>query len=232
MKKLAFLSLLFLTPAAFGAEMVTLKITNGGAMPISPGVVYTKADQARLTEIGEPATAGFVKLCQTGNPSDRLAEVKSAQEVVTAISTPGPILPGKSVEVAVPLEGAASLQFEAMYGKSKDSCALISVNAETLTASQSEGLIASGSDEVVSTGAFADPALPNHLGAACKDSMAAVDCLRNLSMPSQMGVGVHYFHGYLPSVVSFLEAHYGASQAQELLIPASGAVRYQIFRRH
>lgn len=211
-------------------ETYRFKITNGSGMPLSPGVVYVKKGNGALVTVGQAPTAGFSKLCQTGSPDDRIAEVKHNSSTQLVQKSSG-LQPGETIEVVVPvLKGEVqSVHFEAMYGKTKDSCATLNIDARDLTTA-SAGEAVSGRDEVLATGAFQDPALASDNMETCTTAAAAVDCLRQIAGPAMMSPRVRFFPGYLPSVVNFLETHYGAKDVQTLLIPTSGAVKFQIMK--
>ncbi len=225
----AFMGLMFLAGSA-KADMngYKLKITNGSAMPVSPGTLYITSNQNSLIKIGAVTTDGFTRLCQTGNPEDRFLEVNKNEKVLWSQKTTGPILPGESIEVTVPAtHHGRAIHFEAMYGKTKDTCAVFHLNASELNGLTQQDVF-EGRDEVISTGAFLDPALPQNQGVAdvCQSAGNAVDCLRMLA-PANSGKKIRFFPGYLPTVLAALEKLYGPEQTQALLIPTSGAVRVE-----
>ena len=85
MKPILYLALAITLPA--GAEAATryqLRITNGGAMPISPVAVYVTDSDESLSPLGAAATPGFVKHCQTGNPDLRMQELNAHRDVHSA----------------------------------------------------------------------------------------------------------------------------------------------------
>lgn len=221
-KRLMILALGATGTLAHASAMYEITITNTSMMPISPGVIYIDQGQGGQSEAGQEPTPGFVTLCQTGNPSTKAVELKG--KVAYVAQTPGPVLPGKSitVEIPMPTSKTQSVHFEAMYGKSKDTCASISIPAHRLGNGE---LI--GRDEVVSTGAFTEPDVPAYATNVCDKAAAAVDCLRLLASPRIDGQ-ISYFPGYLPSVLTYLEGKYGAGDVQTLLIPTSGAVHYRL----
>lgn len=215
-----------------------LTITNGSGMPVSPAVVYVKSGQAAAAQIGDAATAGFVQLCQTGNGSTRLMELQGNRDVSFTAQTMGPILPGESrtIEVSVQNLMTESIHFEAMYGKTKDVCAVGSVNNHSLVALKQHvlsELIAK--DDALSTGAFDNPVMPMTNGVydpnTCASSNNAVSCLRELAQPIHDGK-IHFFTSYSPSVLNFLETKYGAADTNSLVIPSSGAVQFKLKLKH
>ena len=213
----------------------TLTITNGSSMPISPVVVYSQNGQTAKSKVGTFASMGFVQLCQSGNAMARLQELNMMMGVTFKTQTSGPILPGESrtieVEVKDPLQ--QSIQFETMYGKSKDVCAVASINGHSLYAlKQHVTSSVIGRDSVVQTGVFSDPALPSghtYLDPqVCSTIGDATTCLRNLSSPKMNMGKIRFFSGYLPSVSMLLEARYGAEEVLNLAIPTSGSIQYEI----
>lgn len=220
-------------PASAGVKY-EITLTNGGSMPVSPAVVYAGAPVPN-TAPGQNPTAGFIRLCQTGNPADRAQEI-SNEGASHVVQTPGPILPGQSqtVEVEVKDPTKQSIHFEAMYGKSKDACASVTVGSHALVAlKQHVAPEVLTRDSVLVTGAFTVPSLPAAGAAyACTSAADAVTCLRELSSQA-MAVGkIRYFAGYLPSVVEFLEQKYGAAETDTLLIPNAGALQVRVKLKH
>lgn len=225
--------ILFSTSELFAAnhKMLSLKIKNGGTMPISGGALYASAADAPLSQIGSKATDGLTALCQTGSNDLRFQELSSEHTkksgVRFVVKTQGPILPGQEIEVLVPAYQVRgrSLHFEAMYGRTKDACASISISKLQVA----QGLYryaVQGQDQVISTGRFSNPVVDENAASQCQDADNAVSCLRNLSV-NEDGV-IRFFPGYLPSVLNFLETNYGASDVQGLLIPGAGALRFEL----
>jgi len=235
MKVMIFAPALFLGllgSSAFAARY-QVKVTNGGEMPISPVAVYVSDTEATTSALGMPATPGFIKLCQTGNPDLRLQELDAEPAVRSTYRTNGLLFPGMSetiqVEVRDPL--SQKIHFEAMYGKSKDACATFTVQSATLVElAHEQNRDSVGQDRVVATGAFYDPALPAGADTTtgCAGLSSAVDCLRSLATAKAKPTLVRAFPGYLPSVLSALEHAFGSMEAQNLVIPAAGALTYQV----
>ena len=151
-----FLSTL-LAGAVAHASPYQVTITNGGAMPISPGVLYASQNGEPEAHIGAPSTAAFTKLCQTGTNGDRAAELQKNVAVKALAMTDGPILPGESrtLVLDVPESAVQGLYFETMYGKSKDVCGVAAVPAAQLVAlSQHAVARLAVKDQVVASGAF------------------------------------------------------------------------------
>lgn len=232
---ISLISTLFLSAplahATGGNQTYKLRVTNGSAMPISPAVVYVKLGNAPLTKVGQMPTSGFTHLCQTGNPDERFQEVKDNASVKWVQKTSGLLLPGETVELSVPVRDVArsSIHFEGMYGKTKDTCAVFGVSAHELSKNVKGDLLI-GRDEVLSTGVFKDPTLPENTNSICTSAPTVVDCLRELAGPASGAIAVRYFPGYLPNTLGFLEEHYGAEETQTLVIPTSGAVRFQLIK--
>ena len=216
MKKYLLLTLLAPT-LSFASASYRLTITNGSSMSLSPAVLYVSSSSIPLSRVGANPIPGFTKLCQTGDNSTRYEEVGASSMVAFKTKTNGLIFPGESVVVNVKLTHPLqqTVHFEAMYGKSKDVCAVASISGRDLV----EGKM-NFHDIAISSGAFADPLVTDEN--SCEMDKMAIDCLRSLA-PAKMGK-IHYFSGYLPSVLSFLEKKYSAKEAQELIIPTSGAV--------
>jgi hypothetical protein len=219
--------------AANAAPMFDLTVTNTSAMPISGGVVYISSNQGGASEVGQAPTAGFITLCQTGNSTSKFNELSGDKNIKYAAQTPGPILPGKSITIAVPMPAAKteSLHFEAMYGKSKEACASISLPANAFNVAKENGSVI-GRDEVVVAGAALAPEVPMMNSAdyqhICEKAAGAVDCLRILADGQYGDMQIGYFPGYLPSVLNYLESLYGASDVKTLVIPSAGAVHYSL----
>lgn len=240
MKRIILGATILLAAAAQAQTYVTkyeLTITNGSQMPISPGAVYAKNGAESAVSIGGVATAGFTQLCQTGNVTTRLTELKSQANVKFLTQTTGPILPGQSqtivVEVANPL--TQSLHFEAMYGKSKDVCSVASINSHSLVALKQHVTAAIiQKDDTLLTGSFTNPVLPTGMSyldtSFCSTAVDAISCLRSLSKPTNGKI--HFFAGYSPSFISALENKYGADSVESLIFPTSGAVQIKLTLKH
>lgn len=207
-----------------------LRVTNGSAMPVSPAAIYVKFGRAPLTQIGNAPTTGFTRLCQTGNPDQRLMEIQRSASVEWSQKTSGLLMPGQSIEVEIPVRnGYRSIHFEAMYGKTKDACAVFNVTARELS-TMVGGEILVGRDEVLASGSFTDPMIPKDTTGLCANTASAVDCLRDLAHPVANEAKVRFFPGYLPSVLNFLEDRYGSADTQSLSIPTSGALRFEVIK--
>ncbi len=235
------LMILIFTSTAFSqsATRYVLTITNGSSMPISPAAVFTKPGFDASAAIGARATAGLIALCQTGNPAQRITELRADNTVKNAIQTMGPILPGASAAIEIDVNDIQqqSIQFEAMYGKSKDACAVTSFSSHSLFALKQH--IANEviqKDNAILTGAFTDPALPQGMtyldSALCANAKDALSCLRELSVLQTMPGKIKFFVGYLPSLITALEMKYGAADIQTLLFPTSGAVQFKLQLKH
>ncbi len=219
---------------AQAATHYKIKVTNGSGMPISPGVVYVTANAEPLIKIGSLPTVGFTRLCQTGNPDVRITEINKRANVIWSQKTSGPILPGQTFELRLPISNRGqSIHFEAMYGKTKDTCAVYNLNTRHLARFMDMTVpLVVDKDEVVSTGAFLDPAISagHSVGDVCQAAASAVDCLRLLAEVNQNENKIRFFPGYLPSVLNALEEKYDAQDVQSLMIPTSGALRIQVFK--
>jgi hypothetical protein len=138
-------------------------------------------------------------------------------------------MPGQStsVEVGVPSPFFQSLHYVAMYGKTKELCSTISISSQALRSLKpTESIIQT--DQVISAGAATDPVLPAAMSATtCQGSPDAVSCLRTLST-AKSTQQIHYFAGYLPSLLDFLESKYGSADVLTLLVPSSGSVHYSL----
>lgn len=229
---LVFLGAEVSSASPYGAKYV-LKVTNGSAMPISPGVVYSVDGQSSTNEIGNEPTQGLIQLCQTGNPAGKISELKTDSKIKTIAQTAGPILPGQSVTVEVRLHNprVESLHFVAMYGKSKELCAAVDIQSHALLAVYSGYGDARGNDKVISAGAFTEPVVDGNSTGACAAAKDAVSCLRTLSVDRTDKKQIHFFGGYLPSLINFLEEMYGAQEALSLFVPAGGGVSYSLSRK-
>lgn len=225
-----------------GAQSITkyeMTIKNGSQMPVSPGVFYSKTGSESAVAIGSAPTTGFVQLCQTGNVSVRLNELKLNSAVKFVNQTIDPILPGESRVVEIEVQNAQeqSIHFEAMYGKSKDACSVGSIGSHSLIALRqhvtSEVI---QKDNVLLTGAFTEPAVPTGMTyldpSICATTMNAVSCLRELSVANTAKKQVRFFAGYSPSLIMALETKFGASDTQTLNIPTSGAIQLSLKLKH
>lgn len=211
---------------------VTLTITNGGSMPVSPAAVYVRNGSNSLARVGTLATPGLIALCQTGNPELRLQELRGDLAVYRAVRTTAPLAPGDQVSIEIPVHSTRgqSVHFESMYGRSTDVCAIASLDSHSLVALQQKVTrTVHVQDRPVVTGAFRYPALPdptNYLqGAPCDPGSSAVTCLRELSSAIAPRTPIAYFQGYLPSVLGALEMTYGSDATQQLFIPSAGALQ-------
>lgn len=247
MKKILMIQALVLLAFANAATAATaqtvtryvLTITNGSSMPISPAAVFTKPGSDASAAIGARATTGLIALCQTGNPAQRITELRADSSIKNAVQTMGPVLPGASlsIEIDVNTIQQQSIQFEAMYGKTKDACAVTSFSSHSLVAlkqhSTSEVI---QKDNAILTGAFTEPVMPQGMtyldGAFCASSKDAVSCLRELSLTQPTPGKIKFFAGYLPSLVTALELKYGVADVQTLLFPSSGAVQFKLQLKH
>lgn len=227
------------TATAQSTAKYVLTITNGSSMPISPAAIFTKNGNAASAEIGSRATAGLTALCQTGNPAQRASELRMDSTVKSVNQTMGPVLPGESLSVEVEVNNIQlqSIQFEAMYGKSKDACAVTSFSSHSLAALKQH--ITSEviqKDNAILTGVFSEPVMPQGMSylenSFCANAKDAVACLRELSVNNSVPGKIKFFAGYLPSLVTALEMKYGSADVQTLLFPASGAVQFKLQLKH
>ncbi len=216
-----------------------LTVTNGLQMPISPAVIYSKVGQSPFAGIPGESSAGFVQFCQSGKADLRAAEVRKNPENRFVMTTMTPILPGESKVIAVEVSDPKkeSIHFEAMYGKTKDACGIGSFNSHSLIAlNQHVTTSVRAKDDVILTGAFLDPALPAGMTyldpTVCATSADAISCLRELALPNSGRHTIRFFAGYLPSLLTALETKYGASDAQTLLLPTSGAIQFNLKLKH
>jgi hypothetical protein len=224
-----------------GISSVTyeLTITNGGPMPLSPSVTFVSNMQEALSRSGVEPTPAFIKLCQMGDGPGRAMELASIGGVGDIAQTAGLIMPGESrtVEVRVDNPATQSIQFETMYGKTKDTCGVAVFGSHILQAlNQRVTSKIQAKDNVVQTGAFLSPSLPAgdtyEMTQACSGQMAAVDCLRTLA-PANPGMArIHASEPYLPSVAMFLERKFGAMETQSLLLTGSGAIQFELKLKH
>lgn len=206
-----------------------ITLTNGGAMPLSGGLIYITSNHKPQIAVGSTPTPGFVRLCQTGDPSTRANELK-ANPATMAVIPVGHIMPGESVVVNLPADLMASqaVHYESMYAKTKDTCSTFTVTGDELLAvSHGAEKDFHSNEKVLASGAFLDPA--GSQGASCSGAAAAVDCLR-LFTAINSAPRVRYFPGYIPSVLNFLEVKYGATETQALILPTAGAVNFTVRR--
>lgn len=238
MKKMLILSLL-LVAAQAQAETYIVTLTNGSLQPISPAAVYTVDGQVSQSAIGQAPTAGFIGVCQRGDANGRAMELRMNRNVKEVTLTGGPLMPGESraVEINVQNPSEQSIHFEAMYAKSKDTCAVGSINAHTLVALKQHVTSAFlGTDQALQSGAFADPALPMGMTyldqTVCTMQNSAVDCVRSLAQPEMGAKRIRFFNSYLSSLNMLLERKYGALETAALNIPGAGAVRFEVRLKH
>jgi hypothetical protein len=225
---------------ATASTSYNLELVNAGAMPLSPAVVYISNSALPEESLGSPATPGLIALCQTGNAQARADELSQRKGIQVVQVVGGPILPGqrRSLEVSVKSPNKQTVHIESMYGRSKDVCAVASINSHYLVALKKHlTLEVVDRDNVIQTGAFDDPKISHKSESEvalelCKDKSSAVACLRELSVPSMSPGGVRVFNSYLPSVISFLESHYGASEVLGLGIPQSGGLQLRVTLNH
>ena len=219
-----------------GSAVYQVRIVNGGAMPLSPGIVYSSTNGQEQDKIGDEPSPGLVQLCQMGNPSLKRDELQKSSAVYQIKEVPGPILPGQSQTIEIEVPSFTNLNFIAMYGKSKDVCGSLSIEAKDLLVLkkhiQNE---AKGRENVIITGAFTVPSLPsggkNEAMQICSNALSGVDCLRALSSPKEKG-HIGKFLGYLPSLESFIESSYGTQDMSQLVISPSGAVEISAQLKH
>ncbi len=222
--------------AAQASATFQVTLTNGSSMPLSPAALYVRDGGAADQQPGVAPTRGFIQLCQTGNPMERVNELRMNRSVHAVAQTMGLLMPGESrtVEIEVADPSKQSIHFETMYGKTKDVCAVGSAGSHALYALKShvsDEYV--GRDDALLTGAFLDPVLPAaHANYTCAQAASAIDCVRELSAASSFMAKIRFFSGYLPSVVSFLEQKYGAADTLSLLFPAGGAVRFTVKLKH
>jgi hypothetical protein len=217
-------------PAQPHYRTYVVTITNGGAMPISPGALYASSGRKSVTEIGVQPSVGLIQLCQMGNPTTIISELKNNREVVGLTKTSGPVLPGQSAlfEISFKNSGFESIHFVAMYGKTKDVCSTIDLQSPKIEQLRNGYAEIQGNDRVIATGAFTDPTVPANAEVLCANASDAVNCLRTLSTERMDKKQIRYFGGYLPSVLNFLEGRYGPEDALSLIVPTSGAVTYSL----
>ena len=225
--------------APIAPTVYVMTVTNGSAMPLSPIVFYVQDGQAPKAQIGEAPSPGFTELCQMGNPKTRIQELGAKPDVTYKTETTSMLAPGESrtveIEVRDPL--LQSIQFETMYGKTKNLCGVAGVTSHGLYAlKQHVTSSVIGKDNVLQTGAFLDPSLPvgqTYLDPqACGGIPDAVTCLRSLALTNPGPQKVHFFSGYLSSLTMLLETKYGASETLNLMIPTSGAIHFEVKLKH
>ena len=215
------------TTAAWAGEHYRLTITNGSGMPLSPGALYVMDGHKSVTEVGAAPSPGLVQLCTSGNNATILDELKANREIVSVQATPGLVLPGQTISVDFFTgRSGQSVHFVAMYGKTKDTCSVIDLSRAILKETH-EGP-STGVDRAVATGAFSDPAVPQGNSGVCAAANDAIGCIRLLTQPIQQA-SIRFFPGYLPSVLDYVEALFGASSVTPLLLQG-GAVTYSLQR--
>ncbi|MEQ1664000.1 MAG: hypothetical protein ABL927_01335 [Bdellovibrionales bacterium] len=234
-----FTILLSVSAKASSAIKYELTIYNATQMPLSPLVAYTIEGNESAAPIGSQPNTGFVQLCQAGNNTTRLNELKADRSVKFTTKTSAPILPGESqvIELEVANPNQQSIHFETMYGKTKDVCGVGSINSHSLVAlRQHVTTEVIQKDNALLTGAFLSPVIPAGMSYPhdefCTESMNAVSCLRELSLPATDNKRIKFFSGYLPSVINLLEMKYGAADLQTLLFLPSGAIQYKLKLKH
>lgn len=221
------------------ADVYKVAVTNGGLMPLSPGVIYVTNGQLALSRVGQAPTGGFAEICRSGMTMTRQQELMRDSQVTFSTATSAPILPGETREVEVtvndPLQQSVHVEF--MYGKTKDTCSVASISSHQLYALKqhvtSDVVLR---DQAVQSGAFEDPALPmgrNHLDTSvCANEKDAVSCLRTLSPMARQTPRIRFFSPYLSSVSMLLENKYGAADVQTLSLSPAGAVQVQVKLKH
>ena len=225
------LSALFLASPAFASPVTyRLTLTNAGQLHFSPPVVYVLNGQTPLSGVSKKATKGFVEICQMGATQTRVAELSGNRAVATTKVLPG-LAAGQSTQIEITVSNpmTQSIQIESMYGETKDVCAVASIGSHALYALKTqvtpEYLT---KDDVVETGFFIRPSVMNAgyaTGNACPNSMDAVACLRELSVPAAMPSTIRFFAPYLPSVLAHIETRFGSEATEKLNLPSSGALR-------
>lgn len=230
MKKMSFSILsLLLSSQTFSAVKYDLTVYNGSGMPLSASAVYVRSGSGTDRTIGARPTDAFIGVCEKGNASARVTELRKDPRNSFVAQLPGPIMPGemRTIKVTVDHPYAQELHFETMYAKTKETCGVIDVPSRQLTDAYHSNRSVQGRDMVVVSGAYENPKLGTDPSAVCagKD---AVTCLRLLSAPVRGEKQVRAFRPYLPSVLDFLEDQYGADEVDTLLIPTSGAIAFQL----
>jgi hypothetical protein len=210
------------------AATYDLTVTNGGQMPISASVIYVLDGQTPLQKVGDPATTGFIALCEKGNAQARENELRKKPRVRAVARTMGHLDPGQSQTLSIEVQDpeTQSLHFETMYGKTKEICGVIHTSGNDLVLMR--GQERRGTDIVVESGAYAPPTVPmTGLEQSCANAKNATACLRSIS-PAQRMARVRAFSGYAPSVLSALEKKYGTAELQTLLVPSAGILHYNL----
>ncbi len=207
-----------------------LTITNGSAMPISPGVVFSADEKVTKGLVGGEASNGLITLCKSGNPDLLVEELKMKMGISNIQKIGSPTLPGASAQVMLKVGSLEkqNLRFLAMYGKTIDACSVIDISSFDLIHAVRLNHGVRGVDQVISTGAFSDPVVPEFLTSYCESEKDAVSCLRMLSMETTGGK-IRFFRPYLPSVVNFLENKYGAEDVLSLSLN-NGNVSFELKR--
>ncbi len=230
--------LLITTGALAAPARYELTITNGSQMPVSPAVVYVKAGGESAAALGSTPTTGFIQLCQTGNTAPRSIELKALTGVDSTELTMGLLQPGESKKVVLNVSSPASqsIHVEAMYGKTKDTCVVGSINSHSLVALQQHVTSEVVSrDSAIQTGAFQNPILPAMSAPGdelCPDANDAISCVRELALATAGMAKTRFFASYSPSLVSALETRFGAADVQTLLFSDSGAVQLKLKLKH
>ena len=218
---------LFTGLSANAQHRYKVTIKNGGVMGVSPGAIYVVDGNEPLSAVGKSASAGFTQICQTGNTSLRLEELKANPLVRYSTSTSAPIAPGAETSFEIDLRDRQSLHFEAMYGRTKDLCAVIDIPAEQLRDLRANfSNVVIGRDKVLASGRFTDPIASADADSLCQSSSNAISCLRALSFDASGPI--KFFVGYLPSLLTYLEEKYSAAEVQTLLVPTAGAVEFTV----
>lgn len=231
MRKLHLISIALAFAGVAQATTFKVTVTNGSSMGISSGVLYTTRLSTTDREVGSLASDGFTAICQNGNASARAEELSGLKNVKTHVQTEG-IGPGetKTFMIKVKSPRLDNLHFETMYGRSKDICGVFSISRSLLQKLQfNRYRKLSGKDDVVRTGRFLSPILPQDTAETCRE-MSATACLRSLSQDAIPVKTIEFFRPYLPSVLSFLDERYGSEEVDTLLIPTGGAIRFTIQR--
>lgn len=231
MKYLSIIPCALLLSTVASATTFKVTITNGSAMGLSPGVLYSTSSPESDREIGAVASEGFKGICNGGNATARSTELSQNQNVRANTVTEG-IAPGETKTFMVTLKSSTreTLHFETMYGRSKDICGVFDVGPGKLRKlAMNRRLVLSDRDDLVRTGAYVSPSLPLDTGDICRD-ISATACLRSLSPEANPVKGISFFRPYLPNVLSFLTERYGAEEVETLLIPTGGAIRFTIQR--
>lgn len=192
--------------------------------------------QDSVSEVGQASSAGFIQLCQTGDSSLLVEELKANPKVKYVETTEGPLFPASSTMATIHMKDVAreSVHFAAMYGLTKDACAVIDLTnielARLLPSSYYEyhrGIRRElrGTDRAVSTGAFSDPMITDQAG-ACEGADSAIGCIRELAVEMEGG-SIRAFRPYLPSLLHLLESRFGSGAVQPLIVP-NGAIQFSV----